>query len=135
MGAGAGSRIVQRTHLPLGRWMLWSRRIVGAAILTLAILNPLLCLLHCALSHHTTITRSSDQQHFICDLAGTFEPAAAPFSLVWSGPRAVYEVVPIFSVSLVLITLIATMVRVLRACAPQHIPCPALPPPKMLVLR
>ncbi|NTV63625.1 MAG: hypothetical protein HGA65_08830, partial [Oscillochloris sp.] len=69
--------------------------IIGTAILTLAILNPLLCLLHCA---HFSFAPDplSDQQHqFLCGLAHEGEPTATPARLDWGAPRVVYELVPL----------------------------------------
>ncbi|NNJ11340.1 hypothetical protein EKD04_013440 [Chloroflexales bacterium ZM16-3] len=121
----------QITSSHLRRWDAWPTAIIAAAILTIAILNPLLCVLHCALSNYHTQGSSGDQSHFLCNLASETQPAATPFDLVWDGPRAVYEVTLPFAVPLALITVFVTATAAARICLPQHIPGPSLPPPKI----
>lgn len=115
----------------LRRQMAWPTTVVSVAILTLAILNPLLCILHCSLSAHRSTIHDDNQQPFLCNLARETRPSAAPFTLVWSGPRAVYEALPIFAVSLAPITLIVIAITVVWSREPQHIPRPSSPPPKL----
>jgi len=111
--------------------LTWPTAIISVAVLTLAILNPLLCILHCALAHQHPAARADTQPAFLCQLAHDTQPAATPFDRVWDGPRAVYEVTPLSAVSFVLIIVITAIITAPRARAPQHITKPSFPLPKI----
>jgi len=111
--------------------MAWPTIIVGGAILTLAILNPLLCILHCALVHSQALVHSGDDTPFLCNLASDTQPTTAPVDQPWNGLRAVYEVVPPVALSLVLIMAVVAAFPIARVYALQHIAEPSSPPPKM----
>jgi hypothetical protein len=106
--------------------------IIGGAILTLAILNPLLCILHCTLPHPHAPVRSGDHVPFLCNVASDTQPATAPVDQPWNGLRAVYEVVLPVARWFVLITAIVVAFPTAQAGAPQHIADPSFPPPKIL---
>jgi hypothetical protein len=106
------------------------------SILTLAILNPLLCLMHCAMTRqHPALSR--EQPHFLCDLGNPdakSEPAA--FAAVWSGPRAVHEALPLVAAALVVIVALVTRIATTPLNVRQHVPLRDRPPPKVpLALR
>jgi len=102
------------------------------SILTLAILNPLLCLMHCAMiRQHPAL--STEQQHFLCDL-GDRDAKGWPgaFSAVWSGPRAVHEALPLSPDGLVVIMALVMILLAAPLNIRQHLPLPDRPPPKAL---
>ncbi|MEI7772541.1 MAG: hypothetical protein WCI67_21305 [Chloroflexales bacterium] len=113
------------------RWLTWPTAIISVAVLTLAIFNPLLCILHCALAHQHPAVGAATQPAFLCQIAHDTQPAATPFDRVWDGPRAVYEVTPFSAVSFILIIVIMAIIMAPRARAPQHITKPSAPPPKI----
>ena len=113
------------------RWLTWPTAIISVAVLTLAIFNPLLCILHCALAHQHPAVGADAQPAFLCQIAHDTQPAATPFDRVWDGPRAVYEVTPFSAVSFILIIVIMAIIMAPRARAPQHITKPSAPPPKI----
>ncbi|MBX0329523.1 hypothetical protein K2Z83_17775 [Oscillochloris sp. ZM17-4] len=121
----------QMTYSHLRRRAPWPTLVVGVAILTIAILNPLLCVLHCALSHRHADPRSGEPSLYLCELAGEAQPAAAPFELVWAGPRAIYEVTLPFTVALARIAVSAADASAAPTLPSQHIPGPSSPPPKI----
>jgi hypothetical protein len=113
------------------RWLTWPMAIISVAVLTLALFNPLLCILHCALAHQHVAAHADDPQHFLCNLARETQPAATPFDRVWDGPRSVYELTPLGALVIALIIVIVTVVTDPRSHAPQHITRPSAPPPKI----
>ncbi|WP_129629747.1 hypothetical protein [Candidatus Oscillochloris fontis] len=129
MGAGT---INQRAHPPTPRSFLSiAHLIIGTALLTLAILNPLLCMFHCARAHYLH-SRMQPQRIFLCDLRGDPLPTAAPLAQVWGGPRAIYEAVPSVCLTLILITLVSQIFHRFQMQVAQHIVGPTSPPPKLL---
>lgn len=119
------------TDYRLQRWLAWSTAIIRCAVLTLALLNPLLCILHCALVHQHPAVRADAQPAFLCQLAHDTQPAATPFDRVWDGPRAVYELTPLSALALALTISIVSLIAAPRRHAPQHITRPSAPPPKI----
>jgi len=118
----------------LRRRLAWSTVIIRCAVLTLALLNPLLCIVHCALSHQHAAVHADDPQRFLCNLARDTQPAATPpFDRVWDGPRAVYELTPLGALALALVVVIVTTIAAPRLHAPQHITQPSAPPPKIVL--
>lgn len=101
-----------------------------AAAFLIAFLNPLLCLIHCAFAHqHATLT--SEQQVFLCNLGhSTASTLSAPFSAVWSGPRAVYPALPVAPPMLVVILVVVIWLAPLTTGVCIYIPPPSFPPPK-----
>ncbi len=113
-------------------WLAWPTAIISMAVLTLALLNPFLCILHCALSHQHPALGADAQSAFLCQLARDTQPAATPpFDRVWDGPRAVYEMTPLVALTLTLIIISVAVHPGPQAPGPQHITCPAAPPPKI----
>jgi hypothetical protein len=100
-------------------------------VLTLALLNPLLCILHCALAHQHPAVRADVQPAFLCQVAHDTQPAATPFDRVWDGPRAVYELTPLGALVLGLTIIIVAMIAAPCPHASQHITKPSAPPPKI----
>ncbi|NCC33376.1 MAG: hypothetical protein EOM24_15360 [Chloroflexia bacterium] len=101
------------------------------AALLIGFINPLLCLIHCAFSRqHVTLT--SEQQVFLCDLGSRMTSiVSAPFSAVWSGPRAVYPALQVAPPMLVVIFIIVLRLRSLIAKVRIYLPPPSFPPPKV----
>ncbi|GEM_PF-1478139 len=103
------------------------------SIATIAILNPLLCLAHCTLTRrHATL--SAEQRLFLCDLGNVAEEhISGPFTAVWNGPRAVYEALPLTTLSVaIVIALVATLVTISLSLR-EHIPLLDRPPPRVLL--
>lgn len=101
------------------------------SILTLAILNPLLCLMHCAMTRqHPAL--STEQRHFLCDLGNPdAKEGAGAFTAVWSGPRAVHEALPLFATALVVVVALVTILVTAPLNVRQHVPLRDRPPPKV----
>ncbi|WP_129674274.1 hypothetical protein [Candidatus Chloroploca sp. Khr17] len=101
------------------------------AALLIGFINPILCLIHCAFSRqHTTLT--SEQQIFLCDLEPRITSSvSAPFSAVWSGPRAVYPALQVAPPMLVVIFIIVLRLDFLIATVRIYLPPPSFPPPKV----
>jgi hypothetical protein len=109
----------------------WPRALICAAVLTLALLNPVLCILHCAWIHVHPAALADDAQHFLCNLAHAAEPTAAPLQRVWDGPRAVYELTPLVVFALTLMMLSFPIRPDLLPQPRQHMTGPSAPPPKI----
>ncbi|MBP1468889.1 hypothetical protein EYB53_024485 [Candidatus Chloroploca sp. M-50] len=102
-----------------------------AAALLIGFINPILCLIHCAFSHqHATLT--SEQQIFLCDLGPRITSSiSAPFSAVWSNPRAVYPALQVAPPMLVVIFIVVLRLDFLIAAVRIYLPPPSFPPPKV----
>lgn len=102
-----------------------------AAVLLIAFLNPVLCLLHCALTHqHPALT--SEQRSFLCDLGWSTDAlVSAPFSAVWNGPRAVYPAVRVVAPILSIVILVVATLRPHTARVCTYIAPPRFPPPRV----
>ncbi|MCS6882814.1 MAG: hypothetical protein RMK84_09735 [Oscillochloridaceae bacterium] len=100
------------------------------SIVTIALVNPLLCLVHCAMSErHAAL--SAEQRHFLCDLGDTDAGrVSGPFAAVWSGPRAVYEALPLPATALVIVVALVGILVAAPLTARQHAPLRDRPPPK-----
>ncbi|MFQ3661830.1 MAG: hypothetical protein SNJ69_05475 [Chloroflexaceae bacterium] len=100
------------------------------SIATIAILNPLLCLAHCTLTHrHTAL--SAEQQLFLCDLGDAAEEhISGPFTAVWNGPRAVYEALPLIITGLAVVVALLAILATASLSLHQHIPLLDRPPPR-----
>lgn len=132
---GRGARNCALPAFTPGRSSGGLRARVAAALLcwsivTIALLNPLLCLMHCAMSgRHAAL--STEQRHFLCDLGATdAEYVSGPFAAVWSGPRAVYEALPLPAAALVIVVALVTILVVAPLTVRQHVPLRDRPPPK-----
>jgi hypothetical protein len=105
--------------------------VIGFAVFTLAVLNPLLCLVHCAQAHHRLTHLTPEQQAFLCDLGPDQQSGlSAPFEKVWSGPRAVYEALLFAPVSLMVLAVRLTFIAMALTDPPQYLAAPEFPPPK-----
>lgn len=105
--------------------------IVFWSVITIAVLNPLLCLFHCAFSRPPSALGEA-QRHFLCDLDdSTPSFAPAPFAAVWSGPRAVYEALPVTQLRIVVVMMLVAVLVNLPLRGSQHITLPDRPPPKL----
>lgn len=104
--------------------LLWS-------ILTLALLNPLLCLMHCAMTRqHPAL--STEHRHFLCDLGNPdAKRGSGAFVVVWSGLRAVHEALPLPATALIVVVVLVTILVTAPLYVRQHIPLRDRPPPKL----
>ncbi|MEM8530583.1 MAG: hypothetical protein AAGF95_07060 [Chloroflexota bacterium] len=105
-------------------------------VLTLAILNPLACLIHCAVvGHARAIARDTSYSHrFFCDLSHVeyTESGETPRSPV-PIPRAFYEFIPVAIVLLLLQSgRIVTLLPSRRPTFSQMFFTPPTPPPRFI---
>lgn len=118
-----------QTHPSGWRLQHVAAAITYGAVFTLAVLNPLLCLLHCTYAQRYATL--SSEQHILCELRYR-SPAliSAPLTAVWGSPQAVYQAlllsVPALLVVIVMVARLASPAARVRA----HIPLPEFPPPK-----
>ncbi len=101
------------------------------SILTIALLNPLLCLMHCAMTRqHPAL--STEHRHFLCDLGNPDAKGGdGAFVVVWSGPRAVHEALPLPATALIVVMVLVTILVTASLYVRQHIPLRDRPPPKL----
>lgn len=126
--------VLRLSHGHARQSLRWPTLLVVAAVLALAILNPALCILHCSLAHEHDSRLVGDQRQFLCDLENPVGTAlSAPFSAVWSSPRAVYEALPTIPVLLTIIVVVVIRLRAAAIDAPSVLRIPAFPPPKPMV--
>jgi hypothetical protein len=105
--------------------------ITYSTVFMIALVNPILCLLHCAFTHNHSAL-SSEQQHFLCDL-GRSAPTllSEPFSAVWSSPQAVYQALQLATPVLTVIIVLMARFRLPTPRSDEHFPLPEFPPPKV----
>lgn len=107
-----------------------STLITCGAAFTIAILNPLLCLLHCAYSqHHAGL--SGERESFLCDLEIS-SPAliSEPYAAVWKSPRAVYQALLLPTLALIIVVVIVAHISPPTSGILGYTPLPEFPPPK-----
>lgn len=108
--------------------------LVLATVVVLALLNPLMCSLHCFLfSHSAPITQTVlSTTSFFCDIPDGHVPAnestTAPTST--PSPRAVYDLTSLASISLMTLTLLIALFKPLQHRFTTLFIAPLLPPPR-----
>lgn len=130
MGTVDGSQIVLNSQRPTWRWMHWSFMIIGVAVLTLAVLNPLLCLIHYTFSQRAIFIHH--RQFFLCHLTDELQPTALPAHEVWREPRMVYEIIPVMNLVVLPVILLVALITFVFPVALQYSTPPTSPPPKHL---
>ncbi len=109
------------------------RALVLATVVVLALLNPLLCSLHCffSIQHASTIQLSSGAS-FFCEIpdghASTNESTTAPSSTVT--PRAVYDLTSLATILLASATFLIAFFMPMKQCFTTLFIAPLLPPPR-----
>lgn len=138
-------------------YRLWSRQrsLVGSAsfspglavlvVLTLAVLNPIVCLIHCAamdaLIHHahTYQTSTSGGSFFLCDMpfqtgqphvAVTAERIQSSTTAASTLPRAVYESVTSVPLLITLLLFLIAHLNLLNVSMSSRNTPPPTPPPR-----
>jgi len=108
--------------------------LIVLAVAVLALLNPLLCVLHCEFAPH--MAGGAAHLHevgFFCDLPEahpTATDASAPASA--PAPRAVYELVATLVLPVLLVALLLSSMSQLACLRPPRLAePPSLPPPRL----
>lgn len=104
--------------------------LVVLVVLTLALLNPLACLIHCAAMEHAAAPVSNLASVFLCDLQHTSAPGDATPT---PAPRAVYPGVMPVLILLTVFTLVLYAAALYIRSPYVRYDTPPTPPPRLLV--
>jgi hypothetical protein len=135
-------------HKEFGRMIVWKRQLtvvdrgcsdshgvlVVLVVLTLALLNPLACLIHCAAMEHAAAPVSNLTSAFLCDLQHTSAPGdPTPTRAPTPAPRAVYPGVMPALVLFAAISLARFIVAPRVPTLNHRFDTPPTPPPRLVV--
>jgi hypothetical protein len=104
--------------------------LVYCAAFTIALLNPLLCMLHCAITVPPPAL-TSEQRHFLCGIGSATQTVfSAPVGAIWHGPQVIQPALPVAAIALPALLPVVLMALPTSVIRPQNRLQPELPPPR-----